>query len=635
MASLDIARDLLARGFQPVLVRHKSKRPTLGEWQTQRYKMKDLPAVFTNGANVGILLGTPSDETVDLDLDHPLATRILQILGEPKTLAYTHAGRNHYLFRAEPPIPSTEKYVGIRDRQAVTFVELRSTGGQTLAPGSVHPDDGTLYEWVHDVERQELTAAQLRELGRDIATACLLADHWHAPHPEEHGARNQLALCFAGFLARREVALDHIEDLIRAAATVMQDRELDNRLGAVRATVRKYQSGGKIAGLPTLAEYIGQDDANTLNKWWPDLDPRMKGQESSHQNGTATGSSFTGNETTGEPSPEFLVYAADDFLDLEMPEWSFIVPGHIGDESIVIFYGATATLKTYVATDLAISVALGQPWCGWFDAAQGRVLVVEEDTPKSLYQQKYLRPMVAARHIDPADLHDHLYVAVSNGFQLDVAARVHQLEQWLAQYRPRLVILDAFYLLHRQDSKDETALVPVLRVLRGLRETFHCTIVLIDHSRKSGSVKSEADPIDDLYGGQAKAANSDGLVQFLRVKGEKSMTYLAVRKVRGEVLPDPVRLKLADGLLTVDGEEEVTEDGSSRVVYDWLYRVGGTRTYQQISDAVNLSVKTVTRACADLERKHRVFKGRQGKEVTFLAVDSVNPEGGNEEEIPW
>ncbi len=591
--------------------------------------MADLASVFRNGANVGILLGTPSDETVDLDLDHPLATRIIKILGEPPTLTYTHAGRNHYLFKAWPAVPHTEKYTGIRDKQPLTFVEIRSTGGQTLAPGSVHPD-GTLYEWVSDGERIEWTAGQIRSLARDIATACLLADHWQGA-----GARNQLALAFAGFLARRNVLLDQIEDIVRAAATVMGDPELDNRLGAVQITYRKYQAGAKIAGLPTLAEYIGDDDANTLNKWWPDHSG-LRGQQSTNGTADSHESTFTGNEDTGKTAPAFVVTAADDFLNEELPEYSFIVPGYIGDESIVILYGATATLKTYVATDLALSVARGLPWCGCYDTVRGTVLIVEEDTPKSLYQQKYLRPMVERRKIDPASLHESLYVAISNGFQLDVPARVHQLEQWLATVRPTLVILDAFYLLHRQDSKDETALVPILRTLRELRETFHCTFVVIDHSRKSGSVKSESDPIDDLYGGQAKGATSDGLIQFLRIKGEKSMTYMAVRKVRGDVLSDPVRLRLDDGLLSIDGKEAETEDGSSRMVYDWLYRVGGTRTYQQISDAVNLSIRTVTRTCADLERKHRVFRGRQGREITWMAVDSANfsPEMGTDD-IPF
>ncbi len=324
---------------------------------------------------------------------------------------------------------------------------------------------------------------------------------------------------------------------------------------------------------------------------------------------------------TGELPPEFVVSPADEFLQEVMPELSFIVPGHIGDEAIVIFYGATATLKTYVITDLALAVATGRDWCGSFETAQGVVLVIQEDTPKPVYQQRYLRPMVQQRRIDPATLHDTLYVAAANGFLLDVPARVHQLEQWLALYRPRLVILDAFYLLHQRDTKDETELVAVLRTLRELRDVFHCAFAVIDHSRKGSTAKTETDPIDDLYGGQAKGANSDGLIQFLRVKGEKSCTYMAVRKVRGDVQPDPVRLRLTDGLLRVDGAEDETESGSERIVRSWLLREGGTRTYKQISNGVNLSVRTVTSTCHRLEERRLLIRGKSGSEITYLAVE--------------
>lgn len=638
MASLDIARDLLARGFQPVLIRGRTKKPELSEWQKQRYTLDDLSGVFKNGANVGILLGAPSDHTVDIDLDHPLATRILKAMGEPSTLAYSHAERNHYLFRASPPVPATVKFQGTRQGSSLMFVEVRSNGGQSLAPGSIHPDDGIAYEWLNDLPRAEWTGQQLIELGREVATSCLLADHWRRPAPNAHGSRHHLALAAAGFLALRSVDAERIEDIIRAAAQVRDDEELEDRVVAVRDTIRKVQQGANVYGLPTLAQYIGDEDAANLVRWWPDTTPQLRIGGSTLDRiqllrPRLNGAGGEADEETGELAPEFVVYAGDEFLALDMPVVSWIVPDHIADGAIVVFYGATATFKTYAATDLALSVATGGDWCGCFPTAPGKVLIIQEDTPKALYQQTYLRPMVARRNVDPADLHDTLFVAAENGFLLDVATRLHQLEMWLALYRPRLVVLDSFYLLHQGDIKDEVALVAVLRIIRTLREQFHCTFVVIDHSRKSGQSKSEGDPIDDLYGGQAKGATSDGMIQFLRVKGEKSCTYMAVRKVRGAPLPDPVRLRLTDGLLQMEGKESETTDGSARAVHQWLLNEGGTRTYKQISNGINLSVKTVMGACHHLEDKRLVWRGKSGNELTFMALDRPNSE--EEAEDGW
>lgn len=534
-------------------------------------------------ANIGLATGALSGVVV-LDSDSMDAlTAVLSNGGvEPTAMVVTGRPNGIHWYLKHPGY----RVVNFASPLGHEGLDFRGDGGYAVLPPSLH-ESGQHYRWQGESTELSTVPPWLADL---LGTGRTPSEPYRPSlKPDElvqgidDGSRDDSLWRFACRMRADDLPLGYAELLIEQAATRSRPPfPTAEAISKVRRAYEQYQPTPRLHGQRVQAPPV---------------------------------------QDTGEIKPDMLVNTAGDFLNKPIPEWSFIVPGYIGDESIVILYGATATLKTYVATDLALSVALGLPWCGWFDVQQGRVLIVEEDTPEAIYQQKYLRPMVEARKINPDDIGDSLYIAISNGFRLDDDARVHQLEQWLAEYRPRLVILDAFYLLHRQDSKDETALVPILQTLRGLRDTFHCTIVLIDHSRKSGSVKSLADPIDDLYGGQAKASSSDGLIQFLRVPGEKSMTFMAVRKVRGEILSDPIRLKLHDGLLTVDGQEEETEDGTERVVFDWLYRQGGTRTYQQISDGVNLSVRTVTRACAGLARKGRLVKGRQGHELTWLAGD--------------
>ncbi len=536
-------------------------------------------------ANIGLATGALSGVVV-LDSDSMDAlTAVLSNGGVEPTAMVTTGRPNGIHWYLQHPGYRVVNFASPSGHEGLDF---RGDGGYAVLPPSLH-ESGERYRWQKDSLAFELSTvppwlADLLGTGRTPSEP-----YRPSLKPDElvqgidDGSRDDSLWRFACRMRADDLPLEYAELLIEQAATRSRPPfPTPEAISKVRRAYEQYS--------PT---------------------PRLHGQRAQSPP----------VQDTGEIQPTLAIHSLKAFHNEELPEWSFIVPGYIGDESIVILYGATATLKTYVATDLALSVALGLPWCGWFDTVPGRVLIVEEDTPKAIFQQKYLRPMVAARQITLDDLDDTIYIGISNGFRLDVDTHVHQLEVWLAEFRPRLVILDAFYLLHRQDSKDETQLVPILQTLRSLRDTFHCTFVIIDHSRKSGSVKSAADPIDDLYGGQAKAANSDGLIQFLRVPGEKSMTFMAVRKVRGEILADPIRLKLHDGLLTVDGETEETEDGSERVVFDWLYRQGGTRTYQQISDGVNLSVRTVTRACAGLARKGRLVKGRQGHELTWLAGD--------------
>ena len=70
MTTPDAAREYLSRGWQPIPVPHRSKKPALKGWPDLRLTAADLARHF-NGqpSNLGILLGEPSGGLVDADLD--------------------------------------------------------------------------------------------------------------------------------------------------------------------------------------------------------------------------------------------------------------------------------------------------------------------------------------------------------------------------------------------------------------------------------------------------------------------------------------------------------------------------------------------------------------------------------------
>ena len=70
LSPIDVARSYLDRGWMPVPVPFRTKRPVLLEWQNFTVCDDDLPAHFSNQKlNVGVLLGTASNGLVDIDLD--------------------------------------------------------------------------------------------------------------------------------------------------------------------------------------------------------------------------------------------------------------------------------------------------------------------------------------------------------------------------------------------------------------------------------------------------------------------------------------------------------------------------------------------------------------------------------------
>src|SRR5437870_2719190 len=64
------ALDYLGRGWSPIWVPPRSKNPGRLGWQNERMSIGDILGTF-NGQplNVGVLLGTPSGDLVDIDFD--------------------------------------------------------------------------------------------------------------------------------------------------------------------------------------------------------------------------------------------------------------------------------------------------------------------------------------------------------------------------------------------------------------------------------------------------------------------------------------------------------------------------------------------------------------------------------------
>ena len=143
MSKLQVAEQYTGQGWRCIPIPEGSKAPQLNGWPKLRIERDELPSYFSNGSNIGVLLGKPSGGLVDIDLDRPEAT-LLAAEFLPATGAVfgrQSKPRSHYLFRAQGL--ETRKFNLPKgwtpgDGQT-TVVEIRSTGAQTVFPGSVHP----------------------------------------------------------------------------------------------------------------------------------------------------------------------------------------------------------------------------------------------------------------------------------------------------------------------------------------------------------------------------------------------------------------------------------------------------------------------------------------------------------------
>ncbi len=295
--TIDIAKDYLRRGWQPIPIPHRSKNPNFSGWQKLKTTEADLPKNF-NGAeqNIGVLL---HNGLTDIDLDSPEAVKIADYF-LPKTSAeFGRAGkpRSHRIYYCKGA--SFEKFnnpflISSKDeteRKNACIVELRTGDGkQTVFPGSTHEDTGEAIDWHKDGEPLQTDAQALRRATARLASACLISTLWRS------GMRQDLAMAVSGALLRNGFNVAETKNFVRAIGAAANDEETDTRMKAVDATAQKLQRGEKVAGFPTLAELTDKKLVETVCKWLQ-IEGRQTSKIEPVQQNDAP------EEFTGEPIP--------------------------------------------------------------------------------------------------------------------------------------------------------------------------------------------------------------------------------------------------------------------------------------------------------------------------------------------
>jgi hypothetical protein len=157
--ALAYARDYRERGWYSISVPYRQKGPVIDEWLNLRIEEVDLPLYFRGRSNIGVLTGEQSGGLIDVDLDHPLAVELAAQFLPPTRCVFGRAGkpRSHYVYVAQGAV-THQRTTG---KAAGMLVELRSTGVQTVFPGSVH-ESGEPIEWAEGGEPAAVDPAELR-----------------------------------------------------------------------------------------------------------------------------------------------------------------------------------------------------------------------------------------------------------------------------------------------------------------------------------------------------------------------------------------------------------------------------------------------------------------------------------------
>jgi hypothetical protein len=284
MTPLDIALDYIRRGWSPVPVHFKSKKPKGEGWQHIR-ATADNAAQYFNGApmNTGVLLGFPSNKLCDVDLDCAEARAIAAyILQKTDAIFGRASSRNSHRLYYSDLVDSLDVPKGVinlddprKKGDEARLLELRiggkhadgdnkgkDKGCQSVFPGSVH-ESGEEIKWEVNGEPATADGNDLIREVRAVGAYCLLARYWPPPKSGHHDA----ALVVGGFLARCGNHPAIVRSIVTAIAKAMPGCREEDIVRSAKDAAEEYTKGGHAYGYPELARTFSEDIARKVAEW--------------------------------------------------------------------------------------------------------------------------------------------------------------------------------------------------------------------------------------------------------------------------------------------------------------------------------------------------------------------------------
>ena len=177
----------------------------------------------------------------------------------------------------------------------------------------------------------------------------------------------------------------------------------------------------------------------------------------------------------------YQLLSIDDLDQLPAPDW--VITGFL-PEGLSVLFGAPSTFKSFIALDLALSVAAGVPWAGR-PVRQGYVVFVAAEGTSGLKQRK--DAWIAAHDdkgvIDELRTHAHFLPLSVDLLDPTAAARLSAALTGVPA-RPALVVIDT---MARGMTGDENSAKDVGRFIAAVDALPASARLVVHHTGKDGS----------------------------------------------------------------------------------------------------------------------------------------------------
>jgi hypothetical protein len=295
-----------------------------------------------------------------------------------------------------------------------------------------------------------------------------------------------------------------------------------------------------------------------------------------------------------------------------LSQW--LVQGLWSDQAVGILGGEPKSCKSFLALDLAVSVASGAPCLRRFAVRRtGPVLLFPAEDSLAVVRRR-LEGICSAAGVGFQSLPVEVITAPT--LRLDAPKDRERLSNTVQVRQPRLLILDPLIRLHRVDENDASQIAALLSYLRQLQRTFHVAVLVVHHARKDANATR---PGQALRGSSELHGWGDSNL-YMRRRGAQLTLSTEHRAAASQ---DHIPLQLTQNgsalALSVANDSSIPEPGSEpsalQRVQQILASLDQPVTVQQLRKLCGLRTATVCSCLAQLAETGIVNRDSRGYQL--------------------
>lgn len=526
---MEIPKQLINLKF--CKIKKKTKKPFEKDWNNKPYSYEEISKwLEKNDENYGILCGYEYLAVIDSD-NESFQTAVENMLPETYRVKTGSGGTHNYYF-----IKDLDQKLILELDDKTHLGEVQWKGQQVVGPGSIHPSGRTY---------QECNRKPIAEISASLVYNSFKPFIKQIKEAEEEKE-----------FERKEIKDNHSEiddlnvtDIFGTSGLKKQGEEYYgshpvhgsnggmnfwiNPLKNIWHCFRCQSGGGPLSAIAVKEGIIDCSEAHRGN---------LRGDKAKlcieiarKKYGLLYSEPLKNYETEPEKKEDIKIIWEHELPNYTEEEKEWIIEKLIPTKSVCILTGKRGTMKTFVALNMAYSIASGSDFLNKYSTRKGSIIYLDKENGIGIMKD---RTLMVKKGMELEDQKLDIGFICFSQLKIDRLGDIIAIEKVIEKYKPLLLVIDTY---RRGISFDENDAGKVSELfvdtLRPLVEKYDLSIILIHHDRKSG--EREGDEMDTIRGSSDLANYADIIIRMQRNKGELIMKQL---KNRNSAEEPPIKI---------------------------------------------------------------------------------------------